>query len=403
MKRRTLLRGIAASGGLAAFGPARAASSAVKIGVLTDMNGPSRDMSGSGSVAAARLAVEDAGGSALGQPIQLVNGDHQMKADIATQLAAAMYDAQDVDLIADVPFSAAGLAVETVSRQRKRLFIASGTGADEFTGKFCSPYAMQWTFDSTALARGTAGALIGRGARTFFFMTPDYAFGYSLENAATKLINSAGGRVLGHALFPFGTPDLSSYLLTAQSSGADVIAIAAGPPDNVNAFKQAASFGIGRGEKQQLAAFLAFINDVKATGLELAQGLVITTAFYWDRDDATRAWSQRFYAANGKMPSMTQAGVYSGVLHYLRAVQALGTKDPDAVVKRMQATPINDMFARGGVLRPDGLMVHDLLLVKVKTPAQSKGPWDLYDVLETIPGNSAFPAMQGEGCPLIAG
>ncbi|HEX3348317.1 MAG TPA: ABC transporter substrate-binding protein, partial [Acetobacteraceae bacterium] len=333
MKRRTLLGGVVAAATLIRAG--RAAEAAVKIGVLTDMNGPARDMSGSGSVAAAKLAIDDVGGRALGQPIQLVNGDHQMKADVATQLAAAMYETQDVDLIADVPFSAAGLAAQTVSRQKKRLLIVSGTGADEFTGKFCSPYAMQWTFDSTALARGTAHAMLQRGAKTFYFLTPDYAFGYSMENAATKLIQSEGGTVLGHARFPYGTPDLSSYLLTAQSSHADVIAIAAGPPDNVNAFKQAASFGIGRDGKQELAAFLAFINDVKATGLDIAQGLIVTTSFYWDRDDATRAWSQRFYAANGKMPSMTQAGVYSGVLHYLMAVQAIGTKDPDKVAEKM--------------------------------------------------------------------
>ena len=398
------MSGAAAAGVLAAIGRgAWAGEGPVKIGVLTDMSGPSSDMSGSGSVSAAKLAIADAGGTALGQPVQLLAGDHQMKPDIAAQLADRWYETQDVDLIADVPFSAAGLAVEGVAKQKRRLVIVSGTGADEFTGKFCSPFAMQWTFDSTALARGTASALEKRGAKTFFFLTPDYAFGHSMENAATAVVTAGGGNVLGHALFPFGTPDMSSYLLTAQASGADVIAIAAGPPDNINALKQAANFGIGRDGRQELAAFLAFITDIKATGIDVAQGLVVTTSFYWDRNDSIRAWSQRFFAANGKMPSMTQAGVYSGVLHYLRAVQAIGTKEPEKVVEKMRAMPVNDMFAQGGVLRPDGLMVHDLLLVRVKAPAQSKGPWDLYDVLETIPGSTAFPDIKTEGCPLASG
>ncbi len=326
---------------------ARAANAAVKIGVLTDMTHASADMSGPGSLAAAQLAVADAGGSALGQPIELISADHQMKPDIGSGIAGEWYDTQNVDLIADVPFSAVGLAVQGVSRLKKKLMITSGTGADDFTGKLCSPYSMQWTFDSTGLANGTAATLLNRGAKTFYFITPDYAFGHSLEKVGTALINARGGQVLGHSVFPFNTPDMSSFLLAAQASGADVIAIAAGPPDNISCVKQAASFGIGRG-KQKLAAFLAFINDIHAIGLQQAQGLVLTTSFYWDLDDQTRAWSQRFFKVNGKMPSMTQAGVYSGVLHYLKAVQAIGSKDPDQVAAKMRATPINDMFARGG-------------------------------------------------------
>jgi branched-chain amino acid transport system substrate-binding protein len=401
MQRRTLIGGAAAAATLSAIPRhGKAAGAPVKIGVLTDMAGPSSDMSGPGSLAAARLAIEDVGGSVLGQPIDVIAGDHQLKPDIGAGLAANWYDTQGVDLIADVPFSAVGLAVQNVSRQKKKLFITSGTGADEFTGRFCSPYAMQWTFDSTALANGTARTLLARGARTFYFITPDYAFGHSMERVATALIDAQGGKVVGHSIYPFNTPDMSSYLLAAQASGADVIAIAAGPPDNVSCVKQAASFGIGRG-KQQLAAFLAFINDVHAMGLPVAQGLIVTTAFYWDRDDASRAWSARFAKVMNKMPSMTQAGVYSGVRHYLRAVQAAGSKDPDAVAAKMRAMPVDDVFARGGVLRPDGLMVHDLLLVRAKAPDQSKGPWDLYDVLEQIPGAAAFPALAAEGCPLV--
>ncbi|HBK04725.1 MAG TPA: ABC transporter permease [Acetobacteraceae bacterium] len=403
MKRRNLLTGSAAAAGLTALGrTARAAVTPVKIGVLTDMTAGSADMSGSGSVAAARLAIADAGGNALGQPIQLIFADHQMKPDVGGMLAANWYDTQDVDLIADVPFSAVGLAVQGVSRQKKKLMITSGTGADDFTGKLCSPFSMQWTFESTALANGTAATLVNRGAKSFYFITPDYAFGHSMERVATAVITAKGGTVLGHSVYPFGTPDMSSYLLAAQSSGADVIAISGGPPDNINCVKQAASFGIGRG-KQQLASMLAFINDIHAIGLPVAQGLVLTTSFYWDLDDATRAWSARFIKENGKMPSMTQAGVYSGVLHYLKAVQAVGGKDPEAVAAKMRATKVDDMFSRGGVLRPDGLMVHDLLLVRAKAPAQSKSDWDLYEVLNRIPGAEAFPDPKTAGCPLVAG
>ena len=403
MNRRHLLAGAAAAGGLAALPRRARAAAGVKIGVLTDMNAGSRDMSGPGSVAAAKLAIADAGGSALGQPIELMFGDHQMKPDVGGMLASNWYDTQDVDLIADVPFSSVGLAVQNVSRAKKKLFITSGTGADEFTGKFCSPYSMQWTFDSTALANGTARALLKRGAKSFYFITPDYAFVHSMERTATAMIQSQGGTVAGHSIYPYTTPDLSSYLLAAQASGADVIATCAGPPDNINFAKQASSFAIGQSGKQQLAAFLGFINDIHAIGLPVAQGLTLTTSFYWDRDDQTRAWSQRFFKENGKMPSMTQAGVYSGVLHYLKAVQAVGSKDPEAVAAKMRATKVDDIFGRGGTLRADGLMVHDLLLVRCKKPEQSKGEWDLYDVLEVIPGESAFPDLKTSGCSLTAG
>ena len=395
MKRRHLIAGMATAG---LVGRARASGNGIKIGVLTDMTHASADMSGPGSLVAAQLAVADAGGSALGQPVEIISADHQMKPDIGSGIASEWYDTQGVDLIADVPFSAVGLAVQGVSRQKKKLMIASGTGADDFTGKLCSPYAMQWTFDSTALAHGTARTLLARGAKTFYFITPDYAFGHSLERVATAMIDKQGGKVVGHSIFPFNSPDMSSYLIAAQASGADVIAIAGGPPDNITCVKQASQFGIGRG-KQQLASLLAFINDIYAVGLPQAQGLVVTTAFYWDLDEETRAWSQRFFKANGKMPSMVQAGVYSGVLHYLKAVQAIGSKDPDQVAAKLRATPVKDMFARNGVLRDDGLMVHDLLLVRAKKPEDSKSPWDLYEVLDRIPGAGAFPDMAG--CPLV--
>jgi branched-chain amino acid transport system substrate-binding protein len=407
MKRREIIAGLGSAGALAlaaplASHPARAATRPVRIGVLTDMSGPASDLSGPGSVISARLAVADAG-PVLGHPVEIVVGDHQLKPAVGAEIAARWYDTQDVDLITDVTFSAVGLAVQGVAAKKKKLVIVSGTGADAFTGKLCTPYSMQWTFDTTALAAGTVATLLKRGAKTFYFITADYAFGHSMENVATAMIHRKGGKVLGHSVFPYNTPDMSSYLVSARSSGADVIAVAAGPPDDINCFKQAPSFGIGRGgNHQQLAAMLAFINDIHAIGLPIAQGLVLTTSFYWNLDAKTRAWSRRFSKLAHKQASMAQAGVYSSVLHYLRAVQASGTTDALTVAAKMRAMPVEDMFARNGILRPDGLMVHDLLLVKVKTPARSHGPWDLYDVLDRIPGAEAFPPLQGEACPLAS-
>jgi branched-chain amino acid transport system substrate-binding protein len=383
------------------LGPARAQISddVVKIGVLTDLSGPASDPTGQGSVTAARMAIEDFGGSVAGKPIVLVFADHQIKPELGSSIARRWYDTEQVDLIVDVPVSAVGLAVQSVANDRHKLLITHSTGAGDFTGKYCSPYTMQWVFDTHALAVGTAREVVKRGGKSWFFVTADYAFGHSLEADASKVIVENGGQVLGSVRHPFAVPDISSFLLQAQASHAQVIGIASGPPDNTNAVRASEEFGIVKGG-QQLAGLLFVITDIHALTLEKAQGLVLTTSFYWDMDEKTRSWSKRFYDKLGKMPTMWQAGVYSSIIHYLNAVKATGTDDPLKVSAKMRETPVEDFFSRHGVLRKDGLMVHDLYLVQVKQPAESKYPWDYYRVLTTIPGEEAFPAPDA-ACPLV--
>jgi branched-chain amino acid transport system substrate-binding protein len=362
----------------------------IKIGVLTDLSGPASDATGQGSVVAAQLAVEDFGATVLGKPIEIVSANHQLKPDIGAQIAGRWYDNEQVDLILDVPISAVGLAVQEVARGRQKLFITHSTGTTDFTGKFCSPYGIQWVFDTYALATGTAREVVKRGGKTWFFLTADYAFGHSLEADASRVIAESGGTVLGAVRHPYNSPDLSSFLLQAQASHAKIIGLASGPPDNINAIKLGGEFGIAAAG-EQMAGLLVLITDVNALGLKAAQGLLLTTSYYWDMDDKTRAWAKRFYAKLNKMPTMWQAGVYSSVMHYLNAVKASGTDAPLAVAAKMRATPVEDFFARNGRLREDGLMVHDLYLVEVKKPEESKYPWDYYKVLATIPGDQAFP------------
>ncbi len=367
----------------------QAAEQAVKIGVLTDMSGPVADATGPGSVTAAQMAVEDFGGTVLGKPIEVLSADHQNKADIGAGIARSWYDIDKVDLIVDAPVSAVGLAVQAVSHEKQKLLIVQGTGTADFTGKFCTPYSMQWAFNTHALAVGTAREVVKRGGDTWFFLTQDYAFGHALQRDASKVIEEGGGKVLGGVLFPLATMDLSSFILQAQASKAKIIGLAAGPPDNTNAIKQGGEFGVFKGG-QQMAGLLVLISDVHALGLQAAQGLLLTTSFYWDMDDKARAWSKRFFARRNRMPSMWQAGVYSSVIHYLEAIKAAGTDEPLTVAAKMREAPIEDFFSRHGKLREDGLMVHDLLLVQVKKPEESKYPWDYYQVLTTIPGNVAF-------------
>ena len=361
----------------------------VKIGVLTDLSGPASTATGPGSVAAAQMAVEDFGGKVLGKPITVISADHQIKPDIAAGIASRWYDVEQVDLIVDVPVSAVGLAVQRVANEKKKLFITHSTGTADFHGKFCTPYAMQWVFDTRALAVGTAQEVVKRGGNTWFFLTADYAFGHSLERDATRVIEQNGGKVLGAVRHPFATPDLSSFILQAQASKAKIIGIASGPPDNVNAVKLGGEFGIFKGG-QQMAGLLMLITDVNALGLKAAQGLLLTTSFYWDMDDKTREWSKRYFAKINKMPTMWQAGVYSSVTHYLNAIKAAGTDDPLKVAAKMREMPVEDFFSRNGRLRDDNLMVHDLVLVQVKTPEESKYPWDYYKILTHIPGEQAF-------------
>src|ERR1700691_2119420 len=365
-------------------GPAAAQVSddVVKIGVLTDLYGPGATATGQGSVIAAEMAVSDFGGTVLGKPIQVISADHQIKPDSAAGIARQWYDRNQVDLIVDVPVSAVGLAVQNVANERKKLLIVHSTGTADFHGKFCSPYAMQWVVDTHALAVGTAQEVTKRGGDTWFFLTADYAFGHALERDASQVITQNGGKVLGSVAHPFATPDLSSFILQAPAAKAKIIGIASGPPDNVNAIKLGGEFGIFQGG-QQMAGLLVLITDINALGLKAAQGLPLTTSFYWDMDDQTREWSKRYFAKLNRMPTMWQAGVYSSVIHYLNAIKDSGPDEPLKVAAKMREKPVEDFFSRNGKLREDNLMVHDLMLVQVKTPEESKYPRDYYNVLTT--------------------
>jgi branched-chain amino acid transport system substrate-binding protein len=384
--------------GCGSYASAQISDGVVKIGVLTDMTGPASTPTGQGSVTAAQMAVDDFGGTVLGKPISVIVGDHQLKPDVGSAIARRWYDTEQVDLIVDVPISAVGLAVQSVANEKHRLMITHSTGSADFHGKFCSPYTLQWVFDTRALAVGTAQEVVKRGGDTWFFITDDYAFGHSLERDATAVITKLGGRVLGSVRPAFATPDLSSFVLQAQASKAKIIGIAGGPPNNTTAIKTAGEFGIFKGG-QQLAGLLVLITDVHALGLPVAQGLLLTTSFYWDMDKKTREWSKRYFAKMNRMPTMWQAGVYSSVMNYLAAVRDAGTDEPLRVTAKMREKPIEDFFSRNGKLRKDGLLVHDLMLVQVKTPEESKYPWDYFKILTHISGQDAFGPPDA-ACPL---
>ena len=384
---------------LASFSAAAQISdNVVKVGVLTDLSGPAATPTGTGSVVAAQMAADDFGGSVAGKPVVIVSADHQIKPDVGSAIARRWYDVEQVDVIVDVPVSAVGLAVQNVAKEKKKMLIVHSTGTADFHGKFCSPYTMQWVFDTRALAVGTAQEVVKRGGNTWFFLTADYAFGHSLEQQASEVIRANGGKVLGAVRHPFATPDLSSFILQAQASKAKIIGIASGPPDNTNAIKLAGEFGVFQGG-QQLAGLLVVITDIHALGLQAAQGLILTTSFYWDMDEKTREWSKRFFAKQNRMPTMWQAGVYSSVMDYLKAIQKIGTDEPLKVAEQMRARPVEDFFSRNGRLRSDGLMVHDLVLVQVKKPEESHYPWDYYQVLTHIPGDQAF-GPPDPACPI---
>jgi branched-chain amino acid transport system substrate-binding protein len=378
------------------------AQEAVKIGVMNDQSSVYADLSGLGGVEAARMAIEDFGGKVLGHPIEIISADHQNKPDVAANLANRWYDADKVDVIVDVPNSAAVLAIQEIARQKKRMVLISTGATSEFTGAKCSPYGAQWTYDTYALAAGTARALVQEKGLNWYFITADYAFGQALQRDTTKFVTEAGGKVVGASMHPFPNQDFSSFLLSADGSKADIVALANAGGDTINAVKQAREFNLFKQGGKRLAALLMFISDVHSLGLNTAQGIVLTTGFYWDLDDETRAWSKRFFERRKSMPTMTHAGVYSAVMHYLKAIQAAGTKEPLAVMQKMRDTPINDFFAKNGKLRADGRMVHDMYLVQVKAPSESKYPWDYYKVLRTIPGDQAFRPLKDGGCPLVA-
>ena len=373
----------------------------IKIGVLNDRSGVYADLSGEGSVIAARMAVEDFDAANKDINVEIVSADHQNKPDVASNIARQWYDQDGVDIIVDVPTSSAALAVSEVTREKDKVFINSGAGSTALTGDQCSPNTIHWTYDTYALAKGTGGAMVAQGDTNWFFITADYAFGHSLEEETTKVVEAAGGEVMGTARHPFPGTDFSSYLLQAQSSGADVIGLANAGGDTVNAIKQAAEFGITQAG-QNLAGLLIFITDVHALGLQAAQGLVLTESFYWDLNDETREWSERFAAENGgKMPTMVHAGVYSGVMHYLKAVEATGGKDTAELMSAMKDTPTDDPLFGQGEVRADGRKIHDMYLFQVKTPDESSAPWDYYNLLATIPAAEAFRPIEEGGCSLV--
>ena len=377
----------------------------VRVGVLNDMTGPFADLSGRASVTAAQMAAEDwAKEAGPGAPrVEILAADHQNKADVGAAVARAWVDRDGVGAVVDVPNSAVALAVNQVMREKDRAFLASSSATSDLTGPQCAPTTVQWVFDTWALANGTARALAQQGGDTWFFLTSDYAFGQALERDASGVVQGLGGRVLGHALSPLNTSDMSAYLLQAQSSGAKVIGLANAGTDTTNAIKQAAEFGIGRDGRQRLAGLLVFLTDVDALGLQAAQGLVLTEAFYWDLNEKTRAWSRRFAErTGGRMPTMNHAGVYSSVLAYLRAVRAADTLSGTAVRDRMVAAgTVDDPLFGPTTIRRDGRAVHDMFLFQVKRPEESRGRWDYYKLSATIPAAQAFRPMEGGGCPLV--
>jgi len=372
----------------------------VKFGVLTDLSGPSADGTGKGSVVAAEMAIADFGGKVLGKPIELVFADHQSKTDIGMATARRWYDAEKVDVILDVPVSSIALGVQQLTRERNRVFLMMGPGSSELTGAACSPNGVQWVYNTYALANVAGKALVERGDNSWFFITADYTFGHMLEKDASAVVKAHGGKVLGSARHPFNNNDFASQVVQAKTSGAKVVALADSGQDTQNVLKQAAEFGLAAGG-QKLIALLFGITDVPGVGLDIAQGMMLTDAFYWDRDDDTRAFAKRFYEKVGRMPTMMQAGVYSAVGHYLKAVAAAGTDEAKAAVAQMKKTKINDIFAKDGYIRDDGQMIHDMYLVQVKTPEQSKSKWDVYNIVATVPGEQAFQSLDKSACPLV--
>jgi branched-chain amino acid transport system substrate-binding protein len=389
---------LASAGGGAAN--AQISDDIVRIGVLNDQSSIYADLSGPGSVIAARMALEDAGGTVLGKPVEIVVADHQNKADIGAAIARQWFDADKVDLAIGFDNSSVALAVEQVAFQKNRIAIAGAIGTTAFTGKDCTPNEAAWIYDAYALTTTLARSVVARGEDTWFFITVDYALGHSLEADATRAVIASGGKVLGSARHPLNTADFSSFLLQAQASGAKVVALANGGGDMINATKQANEFGLTRAG-QTVVSLLAFITDIHSVGLKAAQGLTFVTGFYWDRDAESRAWSKRFFARHQRMPTMAQAAVYSAIRHYLRAIEAAGTDEAKAVMAKMRELPVNDFFAKNGRLRADGRLVHDMYFVQVKTPAESTGPWDYYKILATIPGDQAFRPLDEGGCPLV--
>lgn len=374
----------------------------VKIGILNDQSGVYADFGGKSSYEAALMAVEDFGGTVLGQPVEVVTADHQNKADIASNIARQWYDTEQVDAIMELTTSSVALAVQALSKDADKITITTGAATTELTGAQCSPNGFHWAYDTHALAVGTGGALVDQGGDTWFFLTADYAFGYSLEEQTTEFVESKGGTVAGSVRHPLTNPDFSSFLLQAQASGANVIGLANAGLDTQNAIKQASEFGIVQ-SGQRLAALLFTLAEVNGLGLEAAQGLSLTESFYWNRNEASAEFGNRFMERTGVMPNMVQAGTYSAVLQYLKAVDAAGTDATEAVSAKLHEMPVDDVFAEGGTVGANGRLYKDVYLMEVKKPGDSDIPWDYYNVLQTIPGDQAYISPEDSGCPLVNG
>src|SRR6202158_3146781 len=402
MMRKTLIVLAALLASAAGTALAQISDGIIKIGVLNDQSGLYADLAGPGSVVAARVAVEDFGAAAKGMKVEVISADHQNKADVGSAIARQWYDVDKVDVIVDVPNSGVALAVNQITRDKDKAFIVSSAATSDLTGKACSPNTVHWTYDTWALANGTGNAVVKTGGDTWFFITADYAFGLALERDTEAVILKNGGKVLGKVRHPLNTSDFSSFLLQAQASKAKIIGLANAGGDTTNSIKQAAEFGIVKGG-QNLAGLLVFLSDIHGLGLPTAQGLIVTNTFYWDTNDQTRAWAKRFVAqTGGRYPTMVHAGVYSAVLHYLKAVAALKSDDGTKVIAKMKEMPTDDTLFGKGTIRVDVRKIHPAYLVEVKKPSESKGPWDYYKIRATIPAEQAFRPLAEGDCPLVA-
>ncbi len=379
---------------------AQVSDDVIKIGVLTDMAGVTADVTGKGSVVAARMAVEEFGDTVLGKPVEIISADHQHKTDLGASIARQWYDTGNVDAIVDIPNSSIALAVQRIAKDSKKIVMFSGAGTTALTNDQCSPYGFHWTYDTYALAHGTASAVVEHGGKSWFIIASDYAFGAQLAKDTTEVVTAEGGKIVGTVRHPLNLADFASFLLQAQTSGAQVVAMANAGNDTITAIKQAGEFGLTQ-SGQSLAAMILMINDVHSLGLDKAQGTYLTTATYWDMDDKTREWSKKFMEQTGKMPSMLQTGVYGSVLHYLKAVKEAGTDDADKVAAAMRAMPINDVFTHDAKIREDGRVLRDMYLARVKTPDESKYPWDYFTIVQKIsPDKTTIPLSQST-CELV--
>jgi branched-chain amino acid transport system substrate-binding protein len=376
------------------------ATGPLKLGVLTDMSSLYADNGGPGSVVAAQMAIDDFGGSVLGRKIELIAADHQNKADVGGVIARRWIENENIEVILDVPNSAVALAVQGITREKKKLFLATGAATSRLTGDECSRTGIHWTYDTYALSQGTTKAVSKLGVKSWFFLSADYSLGAQLEADSRKVIDAEGGKVVGSVKHPINTPDFSSFLLQAQSSKAEAIALADAGGDFINVVKQAGEFGVTK--TQKLVGLLVFIADVNSLGLPSAQGLILNSAFYWDLNDDTRAWSKRFIDKTNKVPTMIHAGTYGAVMHYLKAVAAVGSVDGPTIASKMRETPVNDFMTKNGKIREDGRLVRDMYLFRVKKPEESKYRFDYYQLLATIPGNEAFKPQEEGGCPLVS-